>query len=107
MRKIYSRKNFFKKSPKVQAAIKDLKERILSKYPEAKFNVFYESPDPCDPNMILIDTIVDLEDPDEVGDFVLDRELYYQLEEKIPISVIPLRTPERVLAEMQARKMTP
>ncbi len=102
MRKIYSRKNFFKKSSKVQNAVKELKEMILSKYPEAKFNVFHESPDPCDPNMILIDTIVDLEDPDKVSDFIIGRMLYYQLEERIPIHVIPLRTPERVLAEMRA-----
>ena len=45
--------------------------------------------------------MVDIDDPDEVADLVMDRMLQFQLDEDIPIYVIPIRTPERVAALRQ------
>ncbi len=86
---------------RTQQAIDELQHAILSRYPAAGFEV---GPAEDDPNTIHITTIVDVDDPDEVGDLVLDRILELQTEEGIPIHVIPIRTPERVMAELQAEK---
>ena len=45
-------------------------------------------------------TTVDLDDPDEVGDLVVDRVAELVAEEHIPVHVIPVRTPERIKAAL-------
>jgi hypothetical protein len=39
--------------------------------------------------------VADVNDPDEVGDLVVERVVALHVEEGIPLHVIPLRTPER------------
>jgi hypothetical protein len=39
--------------------------------------------------------VADVDDPDEVGDLVVERVVALQVDEGIPLHVIPLRTPER------------
>jgi len=56
------------------------------------------------PRSIHLLTTVDVADPDEVGDLVIDRVVVLQADEQLPIHVIPLRTPERVAAVLQARQ---
>jgi hypothetical protein len=87
-------------NPRIQAAVKDLQELILQKYPMAQLSV-YEGDDPAG---IYIDAVVDLDDPDEVLDHVLARMIAYQDEEDIPVHVIPLRTPERDAAVWAAQR---
>jgi hypothetical protein len=86
-----------------QNAIAELQRIICHRYPTASFRVGLAEDDP---QSIHITTIVDVDDPDEVGDLVLDRVLELQEEEGLPIHVIPIRTPERVLAELQAEPAT-
>jgi hypothetical protein len=85
---------------RTQGAITELEQTITQQYPSATFDVV-RAPD--DPNSIHLRAIVDVDDPDEVGDLVIDRVVELIAEEGIPIHVIPLPTPERVKAAMQAR----
>lgn len=84
--------------PRVQRALDELRSTIQERYPTAGFSVSRGHDEP--ENIHLIAT-VDLEDPDEVGDLVSDRLIELQVEERIPVYVIPVRTPERILAELQ------
>jgi hypothetical protein len=51
---------------------------------------------------VHLTTIVDLDDPDEVLDLVINRMMELQVEDKLPVYVIPVRTPERVAALRRA-----
>jgi hypothetical protein len=46
---------------------------------------------------------VDVDDADAVLDIVIDRVMELQIEEGLPVHVIPLRTPERVAALRRAQ----
>ncbi len=82
-------------------ALDELKELITRQYPQAAFEVALGE----DPEGVYLKATVDIEDVDEVLDAVLDRLFAIQVEEKLPIYVVPLRPVERVLKELQtARK---
>lgn len=83
---------------RVQGALDELRHVIQERYPTATFEVArgHDEPD----NVHLI-TTVDLDDPDEVGDLVSDRLVELQVEERIPVYVIPVRAPHRILAELK------
>ena len=87
-------------SPPVEAALSELRETILSRYPTATFDT---SRDPDEPVNILLNVTVDIDDPLDVLDLVLDRLLEFQIDERIPVHVIPVRTPERIKAALRAR----
>ncbi len=78
-------------SPQVQQAIMELQHMIAERWPEASFIVSRGE----DPEGIYLDVIVDIEDPDEVMDLVVDRLLELQVEDRLPIHVIPLQPRER------------
>ena len=75
---------------------------IQQRWPSATFSVSRGN----DPVGIYLDTAVDLDDPDEVMDLVIDRLLELQVDEGLPVHVVPLRTPERLAAlrEQQRRR---
>ena len=80
--------------PRMQGTIAQLQEMIRGRFPTATFEVSHGEDDA---ESIHLTTTVDVEDPDEVVDIVIDRVLELQVEEGIPVHVIPLRTPERLL----------
>lgn len=82
--------------PRVARALAELERTIRASYPGARFAVAQGEDEP--ENIHLL-TTVDLADPDEVVDLVLDRLVELQVEERIPVYVIPIRTPERILAD--------
>lgn len=84
--------------PRTQAALDELRGMIRRRYPEARFAVSRGHDEPENVHLL---TTVDLDDADEVLDLVLDRLLELQVEERLPIHVIPLRSPERVLAALR------
>jgi len=86
---------------KMRAAIADLKRMITARYPTAAFEV---SRGVDEPRAIHLTAIVDLDDPGEVLDLVIDRVVDLQVDEGIPLHVIPMHTPERVLAQVEARE---
>ena len=86
--------------PRIVAALAELKELIQGRYLMARFEVVEGE----DPEGVRLRTIVDLDDPDEVMDLVLERLLALQIDEGLPVYVIPVRTPERIAARLAERK---
>src|SRR5438105_2908402 len=89
-------------SPRMQQAIAELKQLVRQRYPEASFQVARSWEDP---RIVHLLPVVDVEDRDEVMDVVIDRMMELQIKDKLPLFVVPLRTPEReaqVRAELQA-----
>ena len=86
--------------PRVRSALAELRGAISERYPDATFEVLR---DPEEPENIDLLTTVDIEDPDEVLDLVIDRLVDLQVDERIPVHVIPVRTPERILTELRTR----
>jgi hypothetical protein len=85
-------------APSVADAVKEIEGLVRQRYPSATFQVARAADEP---ESILLWTTVDVDDPDEVGDLVLDRLLEMQIDEGIPLHLVPIRTPERVLAELR------
>jgi len=80
---------------RVEAALDELRRMILKQYPGTAFEV---ERDQDEPENIHLTAIVDVDDTSEVLDLVIDRIVEIQVSERLPIHVIPIRTPERVLA---------
>jgi hypothetical protein len=81
--------------PRIRQAIDELRRTIRERYPSAQFAVERGHDEPENVHLI---TTVDLDDPDEVVDLVLDRMIELEVDERIPLYVIAVRTPERILA---------
>ncbi|MSP12539.1 MAG: hypothetical protein EXR62_06235 [Chloroflexi bacterium] len=84
---------------RIQAALAELQEIIKGKYPEAEFEIGAGE----DPPGIYLRATIDAEDMNDVIDVFIDRLLDIQIEEELPVYVIPIRPLWRV-AEMMARK---
>ena len=84
--------------PLIQNALDELRRMILQHYPEATFQV---SRAEDDPEIIHLTATVDVEDTDEVVDVVVGRMLALQVDEGVPVYVIPVRPMERVRAIRQ------
>lgn len=74
--------------PRTAAAVRELQQLILRRYPQAAFEV---TPGPDDPESTHVVATIDVEDTDEVLDVVIDRLLALQVEEHLPVHVIPVR----------------
>ena len=79
-------------TPPMRAAVLELEGLVRQQYPDASFRIM-RSPD--DERSVDVVTTVDLDDPDAVMDLVVDRVMELQIEQKLPIHVVPVRTPER------------
>jgi hypothetical protein len=90
--------------PRMSRALNELADLVRRRYPEATFQVARAEDDP---SIIHLLTRVDVEDTEEVADLVMDRMIQMQVDEGLPIYVIPLRTPERIAALRQARSRQP
>ncbi len=88
------------RDPRIQAALAEMRAMIARRYPGATFEVFHGE----DPEGMYLRAIVDIEDIDEVEDLIIDRLVDIQVEERLPVYVIPVRPVERVIAEMEAGK---
>jgi hypothetical protein len=75
-------------------------DTISAQYPATTFAL---RPGVDDPEATYLLATIDVEDPDEVLDLVVDRLLTLQLDEGLPIHVLPLQTPARVVQELQHR----
>ena len=88
----------------LQQAVDELRQRIETRYPGAIIEV---GPGGDDSVGTYIVATVDLDDPDEVLDFVIDRVLAFQIDDRLPIHVVPIRTPERVARLRQQPPLRP
>lgn len=75
---------------------------IRAHYPTAAFSVEHGIDDP---EAVHLVATVDIDDPDAVVDLTIDRELQLQLDDGLPIHVIPRRTPARVAALQRDRRL--
>lgn len=89
---------------RLEQALDELREMILGRFPDTTFSV---SISPDDPDIVHLNAVVDLEDTEEVIDLVIDRMLELQIDEGLPIHVIPLRPLERVLAMRRSADRDP
>jgi hypothetical protein len=85
---------------RTQKAVEELQGAIAQKYPATSFALSHPEDEPTS---IEITAVVDVDDPDEVLQLVIDRVVEMQVEENIPIHVVPIRTPERVLDSIKAQ----
>ena len=82
---------------RVKEAAEELKGLIRARYPDAEFTLARSADDRRSWNLW---TKVNVEDPDEVGDLVIDREINMLVEEHIPIHVIPTRSSARFTRQL-------
>jgi len=85
----------------MQQAIDELKDMIQGRYPAARFRVD-RSPD--DPGIMHLVVVVDIEDTDAVMDVVVDRMMELQIDDHLPLFVVPVRP---YVATSRSRKPTP
>lgn len=90
--------------PRLEAALAELSGLIRRRYPEASFEISRGEDDPA---AVHLTTTVDVEDTDEVVDLVIDRMMELQIEEGLPIFVIPTRPVERALQELRLQGRRP
>lgn len=88
---------FDRDDPRIQAALAELRGIIEARYPEATFEVSEGD----DPEGICLDATVDVENAFDVIDLVSDRMVDIQIDDGLPVYVIPLRPPERVAAMLR------
>src|SRR5947209_16488883 len=85
--------------PRMQAAVDELKGLLRELYPDATFQVLRS---PEDSRSVFLWTTVDVPDTTEVVDAVLDRVLQFQIEQHLPIHVIPVQPTRRARRELQS-----
>lgn len=73
--------------PRIAALITDLEQRVNSVYPEVTFEIF----DGDDPKGTYLRAIVDVEDPDDITDLIIEPLLQLQVEERLPLYFIAAR----------------
>jgi hypothetical protein len=89
--------------PRIQQAVEELERLILKHNPKASFQVSAGD----DPEGVYLTATVDVPDTDAVMEVVLERLLALQVQEGLPIYVIPIELPERALTairEQQAKR---
>ena len=86
---------------RIPTALAELRQMITRRYPDAGFAV---APGPEDATETHLIVRVDLDDTDEVLDLIMDRLLYFQVDEGLPVYVSPRRTPARRDAMWAARQ---
>lgn len=87
---------------RTQRAVDELQELIQRHYPAAVFQVQRGQDDP---EAIHLLAIVDIDDTDAIFDIVLNRMMEIQIEQEIPVFVIPLQPPDRVQAMLAADQL--
>jgi hypothetical protein len=83
---------------RLDAAIDEIKALLLARFPDATFELEPGE----DPEGTWMTVTVDVDDTDEVFDVVVDRLVDMQVEEGIPLYVIPVRPIERIMADLHA-----
>ncbi|MCA1597521.1 MAG: hypothetical protein LC769_00630 [Chloroflexi bacterium] len=84
---------------RIQQAVNELQDMIKGRYPTTSFAVGQGD----DPSGTYVVATVDIDDPDDVMDLIIDRLVDIQVEDGLPVYVVPVRTEERVLRELQSR----
>jgi hypothetical protein len=83
---------------RMASALDELRELIRRQYPGAAFEV---TAAPDNPSIVHLIATVDLDDTEDLVDLVIDRMIELQVDERLPLFVIPQRTPERIAVRRQ------
>ena len=78
---------------RMQGALSELESLIQVRFPGARFRV---SRGVDDANVVHLIAMVDVDDLDAVLDTVVDRMMELQIDEGLPIFVVPVRPPKPV-----------
>lgn len=90
----------FMTDPRMQAAVAELQHLIQTRFPSTVFT----AGEADDPDGVYMRAIVDVDDTDEVIEVFLDRMTDIQVEDGVPIYVVPVRTPERRAADRRRQE---
>lgn len=74
-------------NPRIERAVAELQTMIVARYPEATFAVWQGE----DPIGTYVTATVDVADTDEGTDLVIERLIAMQVEEELPVYVIPVQ----------------
>jgi hypothetical protein len=77
----------------MQRAIQELQGLILDRYPDARFRI---ERSPEEPRIVHLWATVDAPDTDAMLETIIDRVTELQIEQHLPIHVIPVRPRERI-----------
>lgn len=75
------------KEPRILAAVEELKRLVLKRYPGAEFDVFSST----NVNGVYMRIFVDIDDPGDVNEAILDRVVEMQIDEGLPIYPVAVR----------------
>lgn len=89
--------------PQMAAALAELEQLIGERYPDAAVTTFRGE----DPEGMYLRVTVDLDDPDEVVDHVLDKLYEVQVERALPVYVVAVPPLARVAEELRTRTSRP
>lgn len=87
--------------PRLRVAVVELEGLIQQRYPAATFVVFRGLGD--DTEGVYLEATVDVADTDDVVDLVIDRLVDLQVDDGLPIRVMPVRPRDRHLGSFGAR----
>lgn len=93
-----SRRRTEKLTPRMNNALDELMKIIKAQYPDAQFEIEQGGDEP---EAVYLVTRVDIDETEDILDLVIDRIVELQVEERLPIHVIPLRPLERDAAAKQ------
>jgi hypothetical protein len=85
--------------PRLDRALEELKAMIRQRYPEAEFRI---GTSPDDPDIIELVTVVDDDDPNQLLDLVIGRQITLQVDDGLPIFVVTEPTVGRAAAMLEA-----
>jgi len=77
---------------KMQAAVDELQQLILARFPSTIFTVGEAE----EPDGVYMRAIVDVDDTDEITAVILDRLADFQIDDNLPIHLVTVPTPERI-----------
>ena len=88
--------------PRISSAVEQLREIVRCRYPEARFDVGIGE----DPSGVYLTILLDTEDTTTVLDAVADRLFEIQVEQGLPIYVVPMRSAAKVLENAQLGRVS-
>lgn len=86
--------------PRIQAALLELRQLVQKRFPKATFAVTHGD----DPEGIYLTPTVDIEDLGEVTDVVISRLVDMQVDEGLPVYVVPAWPEERLRSYLERTK---
>lgn len=94
------RERYDQSHPRIQQALAELQALISARYPEATYEVA-EGPESDE---VWLEVRLDLDDETPVLETVRELLLHYNVDEELPVYVMPLRPRQRVLSNLRQKR---